>query len=189
MRGNTSEQILDTALQMVQTRGYNAFSYAGISDVVGIRKASIHYHFPTKSHLGQALVRRYREDLAQSLQKLQEESSDARKQLLGLARIYGVNLQEQRLGLEGILGASMLTLPTEVQKEVQLLFEDLIAWIAATIQRGCEAGTFTNTISAEVEARVLVANIQGAQTIARVAGWQTEQFIDVISRTLADLQA
>jgi len=60
-RVDTAKQILDVAQEMVQTRGYNAFSYADISAQVGIRKASIHYHFPNKSDLGKEVVARYRE--------------------------------------------------------------------------------------------------------------------------------
>lgn len=189
MRGNTSEQILETAMQMVQTRGYNAFSYADISDVVGIRKASIHYHFPTKSHLGQALIRRYRQDLAKSLQKLRDESNDARTQLLGLVRLYEAGLQNQQLDLGGILGASIATLPAEVQAEVRATFEELVAWIAETIQQGCDAGTLAREAAAEIEAQALLANIHGAQAIARAAGWQPEQFVNIVSRAITDLQA
>jgi hypothetical protein len=30
---------------LIQTRGYSAFSYQDVADSLGIRKASIHYHF------------------------------------------------------------------------------------------------------------------------------------------------
>ncbi|MDP2026901.1 TetR/AcrR family transcriptional regulator [Sulfuriferula sp.] len=41
---------------MVQRRGFNDFSYADIANEVGIRKASLHHHFPTKTDLGLALI-------------------------------------------------------------------------------------------------------------------------------------
>lgn len=189
MRANTSEQILDTAMQMVQMRGYNAFSYADVSDVVGIRKASIHYHFPTKSHLGQALVRRYREDLRQSLQKLQAENSELRAQLLGLAEIFEARLQNRCLCLGGILSASMLTLPADVQKEVRSFFAEISAWAADIIKQGCDAGTFSCSAPPEIEAQVLLANIMGAQTIARAAGWPLGDFTKTIERYVASIQA
>ena len=59
MEQTTSEKILDTAQSLVVAGGYNGFSYADISDAVGIRKASIHHHFPTKAELVQVLVDRY----------------------------------------------------------------------------------------------------------------------------------
>ena len=58
-RSETAEQILDLAEMLIQTRGYSAFSYQDISDSLGIRKASIHYHFASKTDLGIAVVDRY----------------------------------------------------------------------------------------------------------------------------------
>lgn len=46
------EQILTSAQRLVQQRGFNGFSYADIADEVGIRKASLHHYFPTKTDLG-----------------------------------------------------------------------------------------------------------------------------------------
>src|SRR6185369_16920377 len=52
----TAAQILDAAETLIQTRSYSAFSYQDIADELGIRKASIHYHFATKADLGVAVV-------------------------------------------------------------------------------------------------------------------------------------
>ena len=57
----TSDEILASARAFIIGGGYNAFSYADISAVVGIRKPSIHHHFPTKAGLVRTLVRQYRE--------------------------------------------------------------------------------------------------------------------------------
>src|SRR5215475_2801136 len=58
-KSDTADKILDLAETLIQTRGYSAFSYQDISDGLGIRKASIHYHFPSKTNLGIAVVDRY----------------------------------------------------------------------------------------------------------------------------------
>ncbi|MFL6897065.1 TetR/AcrR family transcriptional regulator [Enterobacter roggenkampii] len=39
---------------LIQQNGYQGFSYADLADGLGIRKASIHYHFQTKTDLGLA---------------------------------------------------------------------------------------------------------------------------------------
>ena len=58
MKPDTAEQILDTMQDLIQVRGFNAVSYQDIADRIGIRKASIHYHFPTKFALGAAVIER-----------------------------------------------------------------------------------------------------------------------------------
>ena len=54
---NTSDEILASARNLIMSGGYNGFSYADISEVVGIRKASIHHHFPSKVDLVRELVK------------------------------------------------------------------------------------------------------------------------------------
>ncbi len=56
---DTKLKILDTAQELIQKLGVNAMSYADISTAVGIRKASIHYHFPSKEDLLVSLLERY----------------------------------------------------------------------------------------------------------------------------------
>lgn len=56
MKENTAQRILDTAQDLIRHRGYSAFSYADIADRVGIRKASIHYHFAAKEDLVLSLI-------------------------------------------------------------------------------------------------------------------------------------
>jgi TetR/AcrR family transcriptional repressor of nem operon len=55
---NTRIKILDVADDLVQRVGLNAMSYKHISDAVGIRKASIHHHFPKKENLVDQLLER-----------------------------------------------------------------------------------------------------------------------------------
>ena len=43
----------------MQTRGYNAFSYADVAAELNLTKAALHYHFAGKAELGEALVTRY----------------------------------------------------------------------------------------------------------------------------------
>jgi AcrR family transcriptional regulator len=70
---DTSEQILDIAQFLVQTRGFNAFSYADIASQLGIRNAAVHYHFRSKTDLGHALVVRYRQTFARALATIDAE--------------------------------------------------------------------------------------------------------------------
>ena len=73
----TADRILDIAERLVQRRGFNAFSYADVATAVGIRKASLHYHFATKADLGQALIARYRQTFLAALREIEAEAEDA----------------------------------------------------------------------------------------------------------------
>ncbi|MGD0811101.1 MAG: helix-turn-helix domain-containing protein, partial [Acidimicrobiales bacterium] len=58
---STASDILDAAERLVQSRGFNGFSYADVSSELGITKAALHYHFAGKAELGESLISRYNE--------------------------------------------------------------------------------------------------------------------------------
>ena len=75
----TSQQILDIAQRLVQTRGFNAFSYADIASVLGVSKASLHYHFASKAELGVKLIERYEDGMARALNEIRTHSGEQRR--------------------------------------------------------------------------------------------------------------
>ena len=81
-KSETAEQILDLAETLIQTRGYSAFSYQDIADDLGIRKASIHYHFPSKTDLGVAVVDRYMARLDDALTAIADDQSQSSMTML-----------------------------------------------------------------------------------------------------------
>ena len=61
--------ILDIASELLQTRSYTAFSYQDLSDRLGITKASVHHHFPSKQELLLAIVDRFAERQQRKLER------------------------------------------------------------------------------------------------------------------------
>ncbi|GCD57345.1 hypothetical protein NBRC3222_2682 [Acetobacter pasteurianus NBRC 3222] len=59
---SSREAILAAARKAAQTRGYNGLNFRELAKEVGIKPASIYYHFPSKADLGMAVARRYWED-------------------------------------------------------------------------------------------------------------------------------
>lgn len=55
-RGNTKKEILDAALTLFSTGGYEATSISQIAEVVGIRKASLYSHFGSKQDILDTLI-------------------------------------------------------------------------------------------------------------------------------------
>src|SRR6478672_1852205 len=77
----TADDILACARALILRGGFNGFSYADIAAVVGIRKASIHHHFPTKVDLVRTLVQRYREEVDMGIAEIERRAPDAVSQL------------------------------------------------------------------------------------------------------------
>src|ERR671936_2806695 len=96
-RGNadTPARILDIAERLVQSRGFNGFSYADIAAELGITKASLHYHFAGKAELGEALIDRYASRFADALRAISGEEGDAHAKLDAYANLYADVLRER----------------------------------------------------------------------------------------------
>ena len=61
-KGNTKQEILETALELFSVKGYEATSISQIADAVGIRKASLYSHFGSKQEILDALTRELLEE-------------------------------------------------------------------------------------------------------------------------------
>ena len=61
-KGNTRQEILETALELFSVKGYEATSVSQLADAVGIRKASLYSHFGSKQEILDALVQEIPEE-------------------------------------------------------------------------------------------------------------------------------
>jgi TetR/AcrR family transcriptional repressor of nem operon len=167
----TETQILDAAQLLVQTRGYNGFSYRDLAEQVGITTASIHYHFPTKAGLGVALVRRHRQVFAVLRTRIDDEGRDPRAKLERFVSLFRQTLaDDHRMCLGGILATEHATLPADLQAEVRGFFEDNEAWLARLIEAGRRRRQFRDAGPAPAAARALFAALEGALLAARAFG-------------------
>src|SRR5687768_2945710 len=76
-----AEEIVESTKALIIAAGYSGFSYADVSERVGIRKASIHHHFPSKVDLVRTVVASYRDEVLDGLAELERGSPDPAVQL------------------------------------------------------------------------------------------------------------
>ena len=169
---NTSEDILTCARALIVAGGYNGFSYADIADVVGIRKASIHHHFPNKLDLVKTIVVQHRQATAEGIERLQQAIPDP----LGMLRAY-IDYWEKCIAdlsapfcVCALLAGELPILPAEVAVEVRGYFRFLSGWMASLLEQGARQGAIRLTQSPEVEAEVFMATVHGAMLSARAYG-------------------
>lgn len=180
MENNTAQRILDIAQSIVRTRGYSAFSYADISEQVGIRKASIHYHFPAKEELVRELVKRYRGGMVQACDRIAQSTLRLDQQLIQFAHLYRNGLADEQICLCAMLAADFAVLPQSIHDEIQIFFRETEAWLTNLLQQGCDANNWDCQPSVEQEAKGLIALLQGAQLLARASADSTATFEQVV---------
>jgi len=178
----TAEQILDLAETLIQTRGYSAFSYQDIADALGIRKASIHYHFASKTDLGIAVVNRYIDRFDAALvQVAGDEAQSSMTMLDHYTQPYlAFARAPDRVCLCGALAGEMLALPNELRARVDHFFRTHQAWLTKLLKRGVARGEFHLPAPPAKVARSIFAGLQGALLVKRATG-DLSQINDVIA--------
>lgn len=185
-RTDTAERILDLAERLVQTRGFNGFSYADVAQELRVTKASLHYHFPTKAALGQRLIERYSEAFAAALAAIDANETSARAKLRTYVSIYARVLNDGRMCLCGMLAADYATLAEPMRAAVTSFFEANERWLAGVLAEGRAAGEITLSGDPVEIARLLVGSLEGGMLVARSFG-EPARFQAISDRLLADL--
>jgi TetR/AcrR family transcriptional regulator, transcriptional repressor for nem operon len=166
----TPERILDIAERLVQTRGFNNFSYGDIAKELGITTASLHYHFRGKAELGQALITRYGERFAQALVKIDREIPDAPQKLEAYANLYAGVLEGKRMCMCGVLAAEYQTLPKPMRDAVIRFFDDNQRWLTDVLTQGRADKTLAFKGSPDEVAQSILSTLEGAMLVARPYG-------------------
>lgn len=187
---STSEKILDVAQSLIVAGGYNGFSYADISAAIGIRKASIHHHFPTKAELVAVLVDRYRRQAEAGLKSLREQFSSPAEQLQSYSEFWQTCIRDasQSFCVCAMLAGEMQMLPEEVASRVRAHFDNLAKWLTSVLQAGVEQDVFRLNKRPADEAQMLMASVHGAMLSARAFG-DPALFGTIISAQIAKLLA
>jgi TetR/AcrR family transcriptional regulator, transcriptional repressor for nem operon len=157
---DTKTRLLDKAAEHVQTRGFNGFSFHDLADAIGIRTASIHYHFPTKLALGQALIDRYNTDFMKALGEPTDGKPEERLQhYVGMFRR---TLAQKRMCLCGMIGAEAAGLPKQLSSGVSLFFVLNEKWLTDVYAR-----MGLTKAGAKSRALLTFAALEGAMIMSR----------------------
>lgn len=168
----TSDAILRCARSLIEAGGYNGFSYADIAAVVGIRKASIHHHFPAKADLVRVLVARYREEAEVAIVELGRAFPNPVDQLRAYVDYWAACIGDgsRTFCVCALLASEMPALPPAVAVEVGAYFRLFSAWLTELLEQGAGQGAFALSAAAGTEAEIFIATVHGAMLSARAYG-------------------
>jgi len=189
-RAETADEILDLAEMLIQTRGYSAFSYQDIADALGIRKASVHYHFASKTDLGVAVVDRYVARFGAALAAVAADQSQSSMRMLDHYVEPYLQFADtpDRACLCGALAGEMMVLPVEMRRRVDRFFRSHQAWLTGILERGVARGELTLAAPAAKTARLILGALQGALLVKRTTG-DASQLRDVVAVIKSQLAA
>jgi TetR/AcrR family transcriptional repressor of nem operon len=163
-KGNVREAILVAAREAAMAYGYGGLNFRDLAESVGIKAASINYHFATKALLGEAVARRYWEDIVRDLEAISTNARSPTEALQQYPSIFRLSLERNnRMCLSSFMATEHDELPEPVLKEVQTFADVNVAWL-------CEhliTAKLASPAEGELRARAIYAAVAGAQIIAR----------------------
>lgn len=164
-------EILEVTAELLQTRSFSSFSYADLSQRLGISKASIHHHFATKQELTRALVERYRESRRRFLGELDRKFSDPWERLEAFLG-GGFNLANSgsRICLIGCLRVEYNVIGESIRDELHQFYQLGHRWLTRLLEEGRTLGLMAFPGTCEAQAMLIHSALQGALQNARAEG-------------------
>lgn len=181
----TRDALIQTAEGLMRSKGYAAFSYADLADAVGIRKASIHHHFPTKEDLGTAIIQAYISRVQAEFERIEINHKEAIERLRAFFVLFNSSTEGGLLPLCGALAAEMAALPEGLQHLTRRFFDVQLSWLTKVIDEGIAAEELPLGRGSREKAYLLLSILEGASFIK----WATqdgETVSPAVIRTIAE---
>ncbi|GAB2897153.1 TetR/AcrR family transcriptional regulator [Microvirgula curvata] len=170
MAAGTRDSLVQTAENLMRTKGYTAFSYADLAEVVGIRKASIHHHFPTKEDLGTAIVEDYIARVRTQFDCVEVQHQDVISRLEAFFQIFRASTEGGLLPLCGALAAEMSAMPPSLQQLTHRFFDMQLKWLTKVLEHGIALNEVPKGSGARQKAFLLLSVLEGSSFI----NWATK---------------
>lgn len=171
-QNDTVSKILDAAEFRIRNHGFNAFSFRDIAADVGIKSASVHYHFPTKADLGEAVLERYSASM-KALLTNQTTSAEERLQT------YIARYKESTKCLAGVMAAELASLPEALNQAVKQYFAEQLDTLKELFQQRYPKDKKKKS---KARAQQFLAGLQGGLLLAHTLNDKK-----IVERTLKEL--
>ena len=185
---DTADRILDVGQELIQTRGYTAMSFQDIAVQVGIKKPSVIHHFPSKSDLGVAIIKRYRDTFASQLEAIKNDPHKTAWEALAFYFSPYLHFAQtpDKVCLCGALAGEIPALPEGMRLEVKQFMEDHQRWLEGILRSGRKSGELTFNETPARLSRMLFNSLQGTLLVKRSTDdlSQLQDVIKVIKRML-----
>ena len=166
----TREQIIELADQLIREKGYNAFSFSDISIAVGIKKASIHYHFSQKSDLGKAVIEKHIETLRDVIALNQNKTP--LKQLEAFIQIYCQAKKEDKICIVGSVATDYNTVDDRMKGPLKTFTQLVSHWVEDFLAQGRNDGVFFFAGEPRIKALMVITNLLAIVQLSRITGLQ-----------------
>jgi TetR/AcrR family transcriptional regulator, transcriptional repressor for nem operon len=181
------DEILDAAEAMIRNVGFNGFSTRDVASAVGIKSASVHYHFPTKADMGAAVTERYTDRFLNELGDPARFKDDAREVVAYYVNTFRNTLiRDDKLCLCAVLGAEIGGLPLEVGGHTRVFFDRNLTWLETALGgsskvSASETSAFAVHILAALEGGMILSKALDNETVFENVAMMLKRLCDAVA--------
>ena len=162
----TKDHILHTAEHLIKLNGVNAFSYHDLSREIGVKTASIHYHFPSKSDLITAVILKCVSGTYNLIDTCSNRTPEDK--LRAFFNIYKDLHRNEEVCLVGSLCTDINSLSENSKSELYKLSDIMLDWVDQILQEGKTTGVFSFEIDSRDKALMIISNMLASVQICRL---------------------
>ncbi len=165
---STKETIVLLGDELIRKKGYNAFSYADISKPLNVKNAAIHYHYPSKPDLAEAVVDFHTDSFNRFTEKA--SSKNEADQIKMFLNFYASIQLSGKLCVIGSFASDWNSMEEGVREKVTEFTKNVLHWIAETLDKGKEKNLLSFSSPANIEAKKILTNMCAGTQLARITG-------------------
>jgi TetR/AcrR family transcriptional repressor of nem operon len=148
---------LDLAEIHIRNAGYGGFSFRDLAAEAGIKSASVHHHFPTKTTMAAAVARRYGDRFFAAVAPRDGETAD--EVITAYRSAFTASFDRAgKACVFGVLGAEVGGLSPEVAREILSFFQRCIEDLSRRIS-GPDAETRAFQVMATLHGGMVLAGV------------------------------
>lgn len=159
---DTRLEIVQVAITLLQERGSRGWSYQDISQQIGIKKASIHYYFPSKKNLIEEALKQYIYSIHSRLEGIKSREPKSEGRILDFLSLYQEAYDQQHRLCLCVMMTSEVELVSDRVKVLLLEFYDnMLHLLEDFIEEGIAKGEFKKQIQSVECANFILNSLQG----------------------------
>lgn len=180
---STRDAIIRLGDELIRDKGFNAFSFYDISKKLGIKNASIHYYFPSKTDLGICVIQQHIDKVEELVQRTKDK--DPLTKLKAFLSIYTYTRAENRVCLVGSLATDLHTVEESMAKVLRELVAKILVWVTQILEEGKAKRVFRFSVPARTQALLLVTNMLASLQLTRLTN--EKDFVTIKNAIIKEL--
>ncbi len=160
------EQIERVATQAIKHEGIRSVSFRTLAEEVGVKSSSVHYHFPTKDDLAEAVIRSYSDAFGEALRNISRQDTDLVHTIDEFTGLFAEVLNNDDICLCGMMAAEVASLKAPARAALKDFFTTSERWLEELF--AAHRDELTSALSPRELARIFMSGLEGATLIERV---------------------